>query len=109
MRYDTARLADFSVLRSEEKKNGADQIFLILVLILVLFKIAMPKFVSLQTLIDRLNLVTREQLSGVMVTRAFSAEKHEEERFEKANRELTGTLLFVNRCMTFMMPLMKDI
>lgn len=82
---------------------------LILVLILVLFKIAMPKFVSLQTLIDRLNLVTREQLSGVMVTRAFSAEKHEEERFEKANRELTGTLLFVNRCMTFMMPLMMVI
>ena len=79
---------------------------LLLLLILVLFAVAMPRFTKLQSLIDRLNLVTREQLTGVMVTRAFSAEKHEEERFEKANLDLTRTNLFVNRCMTFMMPVM---
>ena len=78
----------------------------ILVVIFVLFKVAMPRFTKLQTLIDRLNLVTREMLTGIMVTRAFNTEKHEEERFEKANRDLTKTNLFVNRCMTFMMPIM---
>ena len=79
---------------------------LILVVILVLFAVAMPKFTKLQTLIDRLNLVTREILTGIPVIRAFSREKHEEERFEEANRNLTRTNLFVNRCMTFMMPVM---
>lgn len=79
---------------------------LILVVILMLFLIAMPKFTKLQTLIDRLNLVTREILTGIPVIRAFSREKHEEERFEEANRNLTRTNLFVNRCMTFMMPTM---
>ncbi len=79
---------------------------LILLVILVLFKVAMPRFTKLQSLIDRVNLVMREILSGIMVTRAFSAEKHEEERFEKANRDLMKTNLFVNRCMTFMMPIM---
>lgn len=81
-------------------------VVLIVLLIFVLFKVAMPKFTKLQTLIDRVNLVTREILTGVMVTRAFSAEKHEEERFEKANKDLTSTNLFVNRCMTFMSPIM---
>lgn len=84
-------------------------VLLIMLVIGVLFKVAMPKFTKLQTLIDRLNLVSREILSGVMVTRAFSTEKHEEERFEKANRDLTKTNLFVNRCMTFMMPIMTVI
>lgn len=79
---------------------------LILLVIVVLFQIAMPKFTKLQTLIDRLNLVTREILTGIPVIRAFSREKHEEERFEKANMDLTKTNLFVNRCMTFMMPTM---
>ena len=79
---------------------------LILLVILVLFKIAMPKFTKLQTLIDRLNLVTREILTGSPVIRAFSREKVEEDRFETANEELTKTNLFVNRCMTFMMPVM---
>ena len=79
---------------------------IILVVILVLFQIAMPKFTKLQKLIDRLNLVTREILTGIPVIRAFSREKHEEERFEKANMDLTKTNLFVNRCMTFMMPIM---
>lgn len=81
-------------------------IVLIMLVIAVLFKVAMPRFTKLQTLIDRVNLVTREILSGIMVTRAFSAEKHEEERFEDANRSLMKTNLFVNRCMTFMMPIM---
>ena len=79
---------------------------IILIVIFVLFQIAMPKFTRLQTLIDRLNLVTREILTGIPVIRAFSREKHEEERFEKANMDLTKTNLFVNRCMTFMMPSM---
>ena len=79
---------------------------LILVVIFVLFQVAMPKFTKLQTLIDRLNLVSREILTGIPVIRAFSREKHEEERFEKANMDLTKTNLFVNRCMTFMMPTM---
>ena len=84
-------------------------VILIMIVIGVLFKIAMPRFTKLQELIDRLNLVTREQLTGIMVTRAFSAEEHEEERFEKANQDLTRTNLFVNRCMTFMMPVMMII
>lgn len=81
-------------------------VVLILMVIFVLFRIAMPKFTKLQVLIDRLNLVTREILTGIPVIRAFSREKHEEERFEKANLDLTRTNLFVNRCMTFMMPVM---
>ena len=79
---------------------------LIFMVIIVLFEVAMPKFIKLQTLIDRLNLVSREILTGIPVIRAFSREKHEEERFEKANQDLTRTNLFVNRCMTFMMPIM---
>ena len=81
-------------------------VVLILLLIGLLFGIAMPKFTKLQELIDRLNLVTREILTGIPVIRAFSREKHEEERFERANKNLTKTNLFVNRCMTFMMPSM---
>ncbi len=79
---------------------------LIFMLIIVLFQVAMPKFTKLQTLIDRLNLVSREILTGIPVIRAFSREKHEEARFEKANMDLTKTNLFVNRCMTFMLPVM---
>ena len=78
----------------------------ILILVAVLFGVAMPKFKKLQDLIDRLNLVSREILTGIPVIRAFSREKHEEERFEEANQRLTKTNLFVNRTMTFMMPLM---
>ena len=76
------------------------------VLILVLVVVAMPRFKKLQSMIDRLNLITREILTGLSVIRAFSAEKHEEERFEEANHRLMKTNLFVNRCMTFMMPVM---
>ncbi|MDO4647984.1 MAG: ABC transporter ATP-binding protein, partial [Eubacteriales bacterium] len=81
-------------------------IAMIFALIIVLFTVAMPKFTKLQVLIDRLNLVTREILTGIPVIRAFSREEHEEERFEKANLDLTRTNLFVNRCMTFMLPVM---
>ena len=81
-------------------------VVLLFALIIILFRIAMPRFTILQSLIDRLNLVSREQLSGVMVTRAFSAETREEERFEEANLNLTRTTLFVNRCMAIMMPVM---
>ena len=81
-------------------------VVLILAVIILLFMIAMPKFTKLQTLIDKLNLVSREILTGIPVIRAFSREKHEEERFEEANKTLTKTNLFVNHCMTFMMPVM---
>ena len=81
-------------------------VVLIILFVAFLFKIAMPKFTKLQYLIDELNLVAREILTGVSVIRAFSREKHEEERFEDANVKLMKTNLFVNRCMTFMMPVM---
>ncbi len=75
-------------------------------LILVIFSIAMPKFRIVQKLIDRLNLVARENLNGLMVIRAFGTQKFEEERFDKSNRDLTQNTLFVSRVMTFMMPIM---
>lgn len=78
----------------------------IMMVIFVLFTVAMPKFKILQKLIDRLNLVTREILTGLPVIRAFSTEKHEQKRFDKANMDLMKTNLFVNRAMTFMMPVM---
>lgn len=81
-------------------------VVLIVMVVMVLFVVAMPKFKILQNLVDRLNLVTREILTGLPVIRAFSTEKHEEERFDQANKDLTKTNLFVNRAMTFMMPTM---
>jgi len=81
----------------------------ILLVVILLFSIVMPKFRILQSMVDRLNLVTREILSGLPVIRAFSRERHEEERFDKANVDLTKTNLFVNRAMTFMMPVMTVI
>ncbi|MEE1443615.1 MAG: ABC transporter ATP-binding protein [Blautia sp.] len=81
-------------------------VVVIILFVALLFRIAMPRFTKLQFLIDELNLVSREILTGVPVVRAFSREKHEEERFEEANARLTKTNLFVNRCMTFMMPVM---
>ena len=78
----------------------------ILAVVITLFCIAMPKFNRVQKLIDKLNLVTREILSGLPVIRAFSNEKHEEERFEEANKRLTKVNLFINRAMSFMMPVM---
>ena len=76
------------------------------VLVMVLFGFAMPKFKAIQKLVDKLNLVARESLTGMLVIRAFSNQKHEEKRFEGVNKELTSTNLFVSRVMVTMMPLM---
>ncbi len=81
-------------------------VVVITLFVILVFKLVMPKFTKLQYLIDELNLVAREILTGVPVIRAFSREKHEEQRFEDANAKLMKTNLFVNRCMTFMMPFM---
>jgi ATP-binding cassette subfamily B multidrug efflux pump len=78
-------------------------------LIATLFVIALPKFKIIQSLIDRLNLVMRENLSGMMVVRAFNTQRFEEARFDRANQNLTNTSLFVNRAMAFMMPMMMII
>lgn len=79
---------------------------LIVMVVVVLFAVVMPKFKVVQSMVDRLNLVSREILTGLAVIRAFSTEKYEEERFDAANKDLTRTNLFVNRAMTFMMPFM---
>ncbi len=78
-------------------------------LVLVLVQVAMPKFRKMQELVDRLNLVAREILTGLPVIRAFSRERYEEQRFDRANRDLMKTQLFTNRVMTFMMPVMMFI
>lgn len=79
---------------------------IILALVTVLVAVAMPKFKKMQTLVDRLNLISREILTGIPVIRAFSREKHEEERFAGANKDLMSTQLFTSRVMTIMMPAM---
>lgn len=79
---------------------------IILMLVLVLMLIAMPKFKAMQKLVDGLNLISREILTGLSVIRAFGREKEEEERFDKANTSLMRTQLFTNRVMTFMLPCM---
>jgi len=84
-------------------------VIVVLGLILIVFSISLPKFKSIQKLIDRLNLVTRENLSGMMVIRAFNKQPFEEQRFDKANQDLTQTSLFVNRIMVVMMPVMMFI
>ncbi|QAA30211.1 ABC transporter ATP-binding protein [Clostridium manihotivorum] len=99
------------ILRALQKSHSMSWIIAVAViallgLILIVFSIALPKFKAIQKLIDRLNLVTRENLSGMMVIRAFSTQKFEEQRFDKANKDLTGTNLFVNRVMVSMMPIM---
>lgn len=79
-------------------------VLVILGYVMVLMAVTMPKFKLMQKLVDRVNLVSREILTGLSVIRAFGREKKEEERFDDANRELTKTMLFTNRVMTFMMP-----
>ena len=95
------------------KVIGADQsmiwiiaaaVGLVLTLIIVMIFIAVPKFQSIQTFVDKLNLVTREMLSGLMVIRAFNAQEHEEKRFDVANADLTKVNLFINRVLVFLMP-----
>lgn len=99
------------VLKVTETKTGMAWIIalavgVIMAVVLVLMGIAMPRFQKMQQLVDRLNLVSREILTGLSVIRAFSREKFEEERFDGANRDLMKTQLFTNRVMTFMMPTM---
>lgn len=79
---------------------------IIIVLIIVVFLLAVPRFKIIQKLIDRLNLVSRENISGIMVARAFGTQEYEENRFDGVNKELTDVNLFVNRLMTIMMPAM---
>ncbi len=95
------------------KVIGADQsmlwiiaaaVGLVLTLIIVMIIIAVPKFKLIQTFVDKLNLVTREMLSGLMVIRAFNAQEHEEKRFDVANADLTKINLFINRVLVFLMP-----
>ena len=81
-------------------------VVLLIGLIVVISIVVLPRFKKIQGLIDRLNLIVREQLSGMLVIRAFNTEKFEEKRFEEANRDLMKVNLFVNRVMTFMMPAM---
>ena len=78
----------------------------LLTLVAVLFGLAMPRFKMVQKLVDKINLVTRESLTGMLVIRAFSTQKYEEKKFDKANKDLTKTNLFVTRVMGIMMPLM---
>jgi ATP-binding cassette subfamily B protein len=84
----------------------AAAVMALLTLILIVFGVALPKFKIVQSLIDRLNLVTRENLSGMMVIRAFNKQQFEMQRFDKANRDLTDTSLFIARVMVTMMPVM---
>jgi ATP-binding cassette subfamily B protein len=79
---------------------------ILITIVSIVFTISLPKFKIIQNLIDRLNLVTRENLSGMMVIRSFNMQQFEENRFDKANRDLTDTSLFVNRVMVVMMPAM---
>lgn len=78
----------------------------ILSLVIIIFSLAMPKFKKMQQLVDKVNLVFREILTGIPVIRAFATEKHEEKKFDEANTNLTKANLFVNKVMTFMMPTM---
>ncbi|BES64535.1 ABC transporter ATP-binding protein [Gottschalkiaceae bacterium SANA] len=79
---------------------------ILILMIAVIFSIAMPKFKIVQKQVDRVNLVMREALTGMMVIRAFNTQAFEEDRFDQANRDLTATNLFVNRVMVFLMPVM---
>ena len=81
-------------------------VLMLVSLIIVVFAVALPKFKLIQKLVDRINLVSRENLSGMMVIRAFNMQKFEEERFDKANVDLTAVSLFINRVMVIMFPLM---
>ncbi len=100
-----------AVIRAVEKSPSLTWIIglavaVLLAVILTVFTVSLPKFKKIQSLIDRLNLVTRESLSGMMVIRAFNTQKFELKRFDKANVDLTDNMLFVSRVMTTLMPVM---
>jgi len=99
------------VIRALDKSTSMSWIIALSVIVLlgfigVMFVIAVPKFKILQKLVDKINMVTRESLTGIMVVRAFNTQKFEEQRFDDANTKLTSTSLFVNRVMAFLMPAM---
>lgn len=107
-------LAIGGVIKVVKTNTGLDWTIVVAVVIIaavvgILMAVAMPKFKKMQILMDKLNLVSREILTGVLVIRAFGREKKEEERFENANQKLMSTQLFTNRVMTFMMPTMMFI
>ena len=102
------------IIKVAQTKSGMEWVIAIAVVAIMVFiftlvGIAMPKFKIMQSLVDKVNLVSREILTGLSVIRAFGREKEEEKRFDEANRELTRTQLFTNRVMTFMMPGMSMI
>ena len=102
------------IIKVANTKSGMEWIIAVAVIAILVFmfalvRLAMPKFKIMQTLVDKVNLVSREMLTGLSVIRAFGREKEEEKRFDEANRELTRTQLFTNRVMTFMMPGMSMI
>lgn len=104
-------LGIFGIIKVIETGSGMSWIIVMAVILLaalvgILIAIAMPKFKKMQTLVDRLNLVSRELLTGIMPIRAFNREQYEENRFEKANYDLYSTQLFTSRTMAFMMPVM---
>ena len=99
------------IIRALDKNSSMSWIIalavgVLMLLIIVVFSIAMPKFKLVQKLVDKVNLVMRENLTGMMVIRAFNTQGFEEDRFDEANKELTDVNLFVNRVMVFMMPVM---
>ena len=99
------------VIRAVGKSASMSWIIALAVIVLLglvstVFSIALPKFKSVQKLVDRLNLVARENLAGMMVIRAFNTQEFEENRFDKANRDITNTMLFINRVMITMFPAM---
>lgn len=102
------------VIRAMDKNSSMSWIIAVavgalLLVIVIVFSIALPKFKMVQKLVDRMNLVSRESLSGMMVIRAFNTQGFEEKRFDDANKDLTDTNLFVNRVMVFMFPMMMVI
>lgn len=99
------------IIMALQKSSGMAWIIAVAVLVIlgtiaIIFSIAMPRFNRMQKLVDRLNLVARENLSGIMVIRAFRTQKFEEERFDRANRDLAENTLFVNRTIISLMPMM---
>ncbi|MBN2260613.1 MAG: ABC transporter ATP-binding protein [Clostridiales bacterium] len=99
------------VMRALDKSNSMSWIIAVAVIvllgfILVIFAIAMPRFKKIQKMVDKINLITREHLSGMMVIRAFNTQKFEEKRFDNANMELTDMNLFINRIMALLFPAM---
>lgn len=100
-----------AIIRAVEKSPSMTWVIglgvaVLLVMIVIIFSITLPKFRIIQNLVDRLNLVTRENLSGLMVIRAFNTQEFELDRFDKANKDLTKTMLFVNRIMAIVFPFM---